>query len=344
MPSNIFKVIDKRYLIAAYADSTTHSTMSAYEAGLGFMSTGSNKIERATSTINYLFQEPNTDEQLVDMLNHIFLENPFGDTSPQNETYEVLREKVLEPRGIRLTDDGFRTPSSSMNAAPTAGQLSPQSTSAGKVQSNPRMQYPGLVAGVEALSEVFGNLDTGSASSPIAPSTTPSIKTVFVVHGRDMRPVEQIETFLLFLGLTMMSWSEAVRLTNQSQPHTYDIVKAGMDGAAAVVVVFSPDDEARVKPRFAAAGESNQPQGQARQNVLVEAGMAFAQSRKKTIFVQSEPTRPITDLEGFNWVTLDGDWDSRQDFINRLVQAGADPRPSHSQLNHRTAGLFKITS
>jgi predicted nucleotide-binding protein len=338
MPSDIFKVIDKRYLIGAYAGNTTHGTMTAYESGLGFTSTGNNKIERATSTINYLLQQPNTDELLLDMLNHLFVENPYANPTPANETWEALRTKVLVPRGVELTEDGFRV------IPPKAGnQDQPDSTSDRDAESDALARYPGLKTGVQAFSGVLGNLNTGSAEKPIPPASTPWSKTVFVVHGRDTRPVDQIETFLLFLGLTMMSWSEAVKLTGETQPHTYDIVKAGMDGAAAVVVVFSPDDEARVKDEYAAPGETRMPQGQARQNVLVEAGMAFVQSRTKTIFVQSEPTRPITDLEGFNWVSLDGQWDSRQDFINRLDKAGANPKPTNPQLNHRTAGEFKVT-
>jgi predicted nucleotide-binding protein len=331
MPSDLFKVIDKRYLITAYAGNTTHGTMGAYESGLGFTSIGNNKIERATSTINFLFQRTNTDELVLDMLNHLFVENPYANTTPANETYEALRKAVLEPRGIRLTDDGFKATQPPPRSPATQPPVSDEPQ--GSLASANTILQPRSIA-----------TDTGSAAEPVAPISTPSNKTVFVVHGRDMRPVESIETFLLFLGLTMMSWSEAVKLTGDTQPHTYDIVKAGMDGAAAVVVVFSPDDEARVKRHFATDGETLDPQGQARQNVLVEAGMAFARSRTKTIFVQSEPTRPITDLEGFNWVKLDGGWDSRQDFINRLDTAGADPKPTYAQLDHRTAGPFKVTA
>jgi predicted nucleotide-binding protein len=334
MPSATFKVIDKRYLINAYADNTTHATMSAYESGLGFTSVGNNKIERATSTINYLFEQPDTDGLILDMLNHLFVENPYADTSPANESFDNLRRNVLYRRGVILTDDGFVMKPPVLEQPPTE-----------RTQGSPA--HPGLANITDGLKVIADhsakyNFNLGTAAAPRPPEPLGSNKTVFVVHGRDMRPVEQIETFLLFLGLTMMSWSDAVKLTGDPQPHTYDIVKAGMDHASAIVVVFSPDDEARVKRHFASGTETGTLTGQARQNVLVEAGMAFAQSRQKTIFVQSEPTRPITDLEGFNWVKLNGEWDSRQDFINRLEGAGADPKPMHPQLNHRTAGEFKI--
>ena len=329
MASDLFKLSDKRYLIAAYAGGATHGSMGVFESGLQFTAMGSNKVERATSTINYLFKQRNTDDLVIELLNFLFVENPYANTTSENANYEALRAAVLEPRGIRLTVDGFMiSPPAASLTASALPEPSPPLTQSLDHLSTPSAEATG----------------TGTVAKPVAPTQTPSSKTVFVVHGRDRRPVDAIETFLMFLGLTMMTWSEAVKLSGETQPHTYDVVKAGMDGAAAVIVIFSPDDEATVKSQFAAIGERQAPQGQARQNVLVEAGMAFAQSRKKTIFVQSETTRPITDLEGFNWVNLDGNWDSRQDLINRLEKAGAEPSPAYQDLNHRTAGLFKVAT
>ncbi len=329
MPSAVFKAVDKRYLINAYAENSTHSTMNAYESGFQVStSDGQTKVDRAVLLIRWMFERPDTDRLVLDLLNHLFVENPYADTTDSNKTYVLLRNNVLRKRNIQLTDDGF-----------TIGS---QSTTAPSEEPLPFPLEPNTSAFSQGVSSFMDITEPVSGDASVSKgSGRPSSKTVFVVHGRDMRPVEQIERFLLFLGMTMMSWTEAARLTNESQPHTYDIVKAGMDNAAAIVVIFSPDDEARVKPEFA-QGESTLPEGQARQNVLVEAGMAFAQSRSKTIFVQSETTRAITDLEGFNWVTLNGKWDSRKDFINRLEAAGAKPQATHEDLTHRTAGEFRV--
>jgi predicted nucleotide-binding protein len=330
MPSSIFVMKDKRYLITAYAEGSTHGRMNAFESGLGFFTTqDSNKTERASTLINHLFEQPNTDELVIDLLNHTFVENPYGDSELTGVAASALRKHVLEPRGLHLTNDGFRIKQQRATTAETNNSAHGAPDPA---------KHTGMAQGFDKFVGVTESPET-KVTPP--PESAPS-RTVFVVHGRDMRPVVEIERFLLFLGLTMMSWSDAVKLTGETQPHTYDIVKAGMDNASAIVVIFSPDDEARVKRHFASPGESPDPMGQARQNVLVEAGMAFAQSRKKTIFVQSEHTRPISDLEGFNWVSLDGEWDSRQDFIHRLEAAGAQPKPTHVQLTHRTAGHFKV--
>jgi predicted nucleotide-binding protein len=141
----------------------------------------------------------------------------------------------------------------------------------------------------------------------------------------------------------MMPWSEAVRLTGEAQPHTYDIVHAGMTHAAAIIVIFSPDDLARVKDDFSEMDDPDRtPQGQARQNVTLEAGMAFAMAPKRTIFVKSQATREISDIAGFNWVKLNGEYDSRADLKNRLEIAGADLRPQSENLMDPRAGNFRV--
>jgi predicted nucleotide-binding protein len=322
MPSAVFKAVDKRYLINAYAENSTHGTMSAFESGFSMDSTeGETKVVRAVALIKWMYDHPDTDRHILELLNHLFVENPHANTTDANQTYVLLRNNVLRKRNIVLTDDGYEIGTQPSSATPHEEPLPPALAP----------NNSAFTKGVDSFMATTAS-DDSSASS----------RKVFVVHGRDMRPVHEIERFLLFLGMTMISWTDAVKLTNQSQPHTFDIVKAGMDNAGAIVVIFSPDDEARTNPALSYPGENLMPEGQARQNVLVEAGMAFAQSRSKTIFVQSERTRAITDLEGFNWVKLDGKWDSRQDFINRLVAAGAKPVPSHQDLTHRTAGNFHI--
>ena len=79
------------------------------------------------------------------------------------------------------------------------------------------------------------------------------------------------------------------------------------------------------------------------QNVLLEAGMAFAMNRERTVFVRASRIREISDIAGFNWVTLDGEYDSRKDLKERLEHAGAAVRPGTYNLLDTLAGPFKIT-
>lgn len=184
---------------------------------------------------------------------------------------------------------------------------------------------------------------TAAAAEPPARGTERSQDTVFVVRGRDPRPFDAIETYLGFLGLKVLTWNHAIKLTGEPQPRTYDIVKAGIQSAAAIVVIFSPDDLARVQEEFSEDEDDRQLKGQARQNVTFEAGMAFMSAPDRTIFVRSSSARMPSDLDGFNWVKLDGTWASREDLLNRLVAAGATAKPMDPNLNHNLAGPFKVT-
>lgn len=188
---------------------------------------------------------------------------------------------------------------------------------------------------------------TITVDEPVSSVRLPPVRDaskVFVVHGRDLRPVGILRRYLLFLGLHVMAWSEAVALTEKSQPHTYDIVKAGIDHAAAVIVIFSPDDLARVKDDFSESSDDPDRtlQGQPRQNVTLEAGMAFATAPDRTIFLRSGSTRGISDIAGFNWVSLNGTWDSRADLKSRLEKAGAAVRLGAYNLADDLTGPFKV--
>ncbi|WIE53973.1 TIR domain-containing protein [Curtobacterium sp. MCBD17_003] len=302
----MFKTIDRRHLAVVLSKFQSHGGLDIYEAGLGFSSVAqgaSNKDQRATAIIRHIFDQPDTDQLVLDMLDYLFVTPTHSDRLLEDEDYKVLEQKVLIPRGIVLTDDGYKSSGAPM--AQAAPSPSPTVTS--------------------------------------SPTPAPGNRSVFVVHGRDDRPVKVVDQFLTFCGLEMMTWSDAVRATGKPQPTTYDIVLAGITNAAAIVVIFSPDDLGRVKDAYANSDHDpdKKPQGQARQNVILEAGMAFGIAPDRTIFIQSEPTRSLSDIDGFNWVKLNGEYDSRADLIGRLPSAKAPVRHKPNLVDH-TAGPFKV--
>lgn len=325
MTTDTFKRGDARHLAAALADGTTHSGITSFELTLNLETEG-NKQERASAVVRHILNQPDADALFIELLNYLFVENAYADTDSPHGSYQRLKTSVLDPRGVTLTEEGFVLPDGRDSS------------------SLKRIERPTPTPPAATGDPWGGSLSSQrSAAIPSPTNITRDATKVFVVHGRDMRPVEVIKQYLLYLGLHMMPWSEAVRLTGESQPHTYDVVKAGMDGAAAVIVIFSPDDEARVKPDFSGEGDPDRNvQGQARQNVLLEAGMAFATERRRTIFVKSAPTRDISDIAGFNWVKLDGRWDSRKDLKNRLESAGAAVRPGDYDLLDISSGPFEV--
>jgi len=328
----VFKRADLRFLANALAERQTHSGITTFELGLDLNPESSgNKAERAATILRHVFSRADADQLIVQMLNHIFLDNVYASTSDTDAVYGPLRSHVLNPRGVTLTEDGYTLPphaaeGGSVRPAPEVPVVNTPSDSAGTADQQSR---PAPAVDLQPAAE--------SGSAPR------DARKVFVVHGRDHRAVDVLEQFLQYLGLEAMAWSDAVALTGETQPHTYTVVKAGMTACAAVVVLFSPDDLARAKDEFTEEGDPDRkPQGQARQNVLLEAGMAFALESDRTIFVKSAPTREISDIAGFNWVSLDGRWDSRADLKGRLTQAGAKVRDGHYDLNSKLAGPFKV--
>ena len=94
MPSKIFKLADTRYLAAALSNDTTHSGISTFAGSLGITTEG-NKAERSARVLQIIFQRPDTDTLILQLLNYLYVENAYADTSQQNDTYQLLRQKVL---------------------------------------------------------------------------------------------------------------------------------------------------------------------------------------------------------------------------------------------------------
>ena len=151
-------------------------------------------------------------------------------------------------------------------------------------------------------------------------------RSVMVVYGRDGERKRAIFAFLRALDLRPIEWEVAVAATDTATPFTLDVIRAGFGLARAVLVLLTPDDLAHLKPEF--LKEDDQPferelTGQARPNVLIEAGMALATHPARTVIVEVGHLRPMSDLAGLNTVRLDGSPESRSKLANRLRAAGA---------------------
>jgi predicted nucleotide-binding protein len=151
--------------------------------------------------------------------------------------------------------------------------------------------------------------------------------TVFVVHGRDAKLRDSMYEFLGALGLKAQEWGHAIRAARGKggNPYVNDAVTKIMEQAQAVVVMLSPDDEAKLKDQFVAKHEHQSEgklRGQARPNVIFETGIAIGTHHKKTVMVQVGDVKPFTDLGGMHIPHLSGDDKSRHDFANRLADLG----------------------
>ena len=175
---------------------------------------------------------------------------------------------------------------------------------------------------------IAGPPGSGRATMPVASrEQRPGVEAreVFVVHGRNSLARDALFQFLRVIDLHPLEWTEAVRSTGKPSPYIGEILDAAFSRAHAVVVLFTPDDEARLRQEFRAPGDpphETDLSGQARPNVLFEAGMAMGRSEDRTILVEIGVLRPFSDVAGRHVIRFDGSTPRRQELAQRLEMAG----------------------
>jgi predicted nucleotide-binding protein len=176
------------------------------------------------------------------------------------------------------------------------------------------------------LSNSDGNLQREISNSNSRTSTDVEIsRNVWVVYGRDERLRRGLFDFLRSLGLNPMEFSQGRMQTGKPMPYIGEILEAAFKVAQAIVVLLSPDDEARLRPDLQQPGDSVQETeltGQARPNVLFEAGMSLVSHPDRTILVQIGDVRHFSDIAGRHIVYMDDSTQRRQELANRLKDAG----------------------
>ena len=86
-------------------------------------------------------------------------------------------------------------------------------------------------------------------------------------------------------------------------PYVNDAVGKIMEQAQAIVVMLSPDDEAKLKDQFVGKSErqtEGKLRGQARPNVIFETGIAVGTHHRKTVMVRVGEVKPFTDIGGMH--------------------------------------------
>ena len=211
----------------------------------------------------------------------------------------------------------------------------------------------------EERAHIRGSLPTSGAASP-AQSTVQMLKTshgrqvkrslksakakdnsIFVVHGRNEALRKSMFEFLRALGLAPKEWGHALQMAKGANPWTLDVIDTAMAKVQAVVILFSPDDEARLKEEFCNKNEKRSEgklKGQPRPNVIFEAGLAFGKHPEKTLLVQVGEVRGFTDILGKHIPRLTNDSSKRNDIANRLRKLGCNVDTTAD--DWRTAGNF----
>ncbi len=180
--------------------------------------------------------------------------------------------------------------------------------------------------------DVTDDFITGPPGSEMQEYTQPvrelvppaNAREVFVVHGRNIAARDALFEFLRASDLHPLEWSEAVGATGKTSPYIGEILDAAFSRAHAVVVLFTPDDEARLRQEL--RGDSAPPHeteltGQARPDVLFEAGMAMGRNQNRTVLVELGNLRPFSDISGLHIIRMDGSSQRRQELAQRLLTA-----------------------
>jgi predicted nucleotide-binding protein len=175
------------------------------------------------------------------------------------------------------------------------------------------------------------------------PTAGPDPRSVFVVHGRNLAARDAMFTFLRSLHLEPIEWNEAVRATGHPSPYIGEVLNAAFSRAQTVVVLMTPDDEARLREEFQDEGDpphETNTTPQARPNVLFEAGMAMAWDEKRTVLVELGNCRPFSDIGGRHLLRLNNTTQRRQELAERLQTAGASATTTGTEWH--TAGDFSV--
>jgi predicted nucleotide-binding protein len=150
---------------------------------------------------------------------------------------------------------------------------------------------------------------------------------VFVVHGRNERMRRALFDFLRAIDLRPIEWSEAVALTGKPSPFVGEILDVAMQHAQAIVVLFTGDDQVRLKDEFLWVNDpayEREATPQSRPNVIFEAGLALGKYPERTILVQVGTLRPFSDIAGRHFIRLRNSSKSRQELAGRLKLAGCE--------------------
>jgi predicted nucleotide-binding protein with TIR-like domain len=134
------------------------------------------------------------------------------------------------------------------------------------------------------------------------------------------------------IGLQPYEWEQLVALAIESgrgggNPNVFDLVKFGFEMSHGAIVLFSPDDEARLRSEHMSSADpafERELTGQPRPNVLLEAGYALSHDGVHTLIVAVGKNRPVSDLAGMHILNLDNSFHRRKSFVERLRAMGFD--------------------
>jgi predicted nucleotide-binding protein len=150
-------------------------------------------------------------------------------------------------------------------------------------------------------------------------------RRVFLAHGRNAQAARAMQDLLSAFRLEAVVFRDALAGTNKATPSIPEVLESAFASTYAAVVLLTPDDLAQLRSEFLRPSDpehERRAMGQARPNVLFEAGMSWARhGPTRTVIVELGSLRPLTDLSGLHIVHFDGSAQARRDLGSRLEVA-----------------------
>lgn len=165
----------------------------------------------------------------------------------------------------------------------------------------------------------------------------PDPRKVFVIHGRNLRAKSELGIFLRACGLIPVDFEE-LRARMGGTPTIADIVERGMSEAQGVIALFTEDEHATLRAELCGAHDrpEERARGQARPNVIFEAGMAFGRDRTRVIFVLFGNPALFSDVAGVHVLRPSNDPMGDRSVLWQTLRKGlrCDVEDSTQWMNH----------
>ena len=258
-----------------------------------------------------------------------------------DQTREWIEARILEPRrrGQPITIQGRELSWSDIERIRISMSSVPAVEIVAQIKAEDEMSSVAMIGGPsykwQAASRAPDKTDelidspVGSEASTgptaVAPVSTADPRKVMVVHGRDGVARRAMFDFLRALGLSPLEWGDLVAATGSGAPYIGQVLQKAFTIATAVVVLFTPDDEAYLREDYQDADdppEESELTPQARPNVLFEAGMALGVHPDRTILVELGKLRSFSDIYGRHVVRIDHSEGPLREIAKRLKTAG----------------------
>ncbi len=192
-----------------------------------------------------------------------------------------------------------------------------------------------------ALVSTLPNSGPKVKSKPAKKTVRTTPNSVFVVHGRDHLAKDATFAFLRAVGVKPIEWTSALAMSGKPAPYIGEILEAAFARTRAVVVLVTPDDLAQLRSDLLLPNDKPYERiltGQARPDVLFEAGMAFATHADRTVILQLGNVREFSDVAGRHVVHMSNEFAKRNELATKLANAGCDVDTTGS--DWVTAGNF----